>query len=248
MQWRRSLSPSNSRLIVRSSSTFEKFKAIKLCSRENSSLLPIRPISECTFRSHRTSSSKFESFQFFPDCKCWRDTFIPIKLWREVSFATLFSSVKAPRRPLLRLWLWSTSAVRYAEKRHPSSLKWIVLSCSISEKRDAIKHYSLGNSLLLNINSNYLCTHYWGILLTFEYWSRHIFRIKLNTTNSDFFFHLGSEAAAATAVSMIRCTSYIPPQSPIEFKVDRPFLFSIRESQRNIVLFSGKMVAPPAAK
>ncbi|CAF2880513.1 unnamed protein product [Rotaria sp. Silwood2] len=56
----------------------------------------------------------------------------------------------------------------------------------------------------------------------------------------------GSEAAAATAVVMNRCFSSMAPKpSPIEFKADRPFLFFIRESQQNIVLFSGKFVSPP---
>ncbi|CAF4157144.1 unnamed protein product, partial [Rotaria sp. Silwood2] len=55
-----------------------------------------------------------------------------------------------------------------------------------------------------------------------------------------------SEAAAATAVVMNRCFSSMAPKpSPIEFKADRPFLFFIRESQQNIVLFSGKFVSPP---
>jgi serpin B len=59
-------------------------------------------------------------------------------------------------------------------------------------------------------------------------------------------FHLGSEAAAATAVIMSRCCASISPKSaPIEFKADRPFLFFIRENHQNIVLFNGRFVSPP---
>ncbi|CAF1309942.1 unnamed protein product [Rotaria magnacalcarata] len=61
-------------------------------------------------------------------------------------------------------------------------------------------------------------------------------------------FDLGSEAAAATAVIMNRCSASIARKvSPIEFKVDRPFLFFIRETKQDLVLFHGKYVSPPAA-
>ncbi|CAF1191446.1 unnamed protein product [Rotaria sordida] len=57
---------------------------------------------------------------------------------------------------------------------------------------------------------------------------------------------LGSEAAAATAVIMTRCCAFIvEEEQPIEFKADRPFLFFIRETRQNIVLFSGKFASPP---
>ncbi|CAF4959550.1 unnamed protein product [Rotaria sp. Silwood1] len=57
---------------------------------------------------------------------------------------------------------------------------------------------------------------------------------------------LSSEAAAATAVIMDRCCAFRPQkEQPIEFKADRPFLFFIRESRQNIVLFSGKFASPP---
>ncbi|CAF3043062.1 unnamed protein product, partial [Rotaria sp. Silwood2] len=56
----------------------------------------------------------------------------------------------------------------------------------------------------------------------------------------------GSEAAAATAVIMkTKSLSIRRTPDPIEFKADRPFLFFIRESRQNIVLFSGKFVSPP---
>ncbi|CAF1097856.1 unnamed protein product [Rotaria sp. Silwood1] len=59
---------------------------------------------------------------------------------------------------------------------------------------------------------------------------------------------LGSEAAAATAVIMDRCCApRRQEKQPIEFKADRPFLFFIRESRQNILLFSGKFASPPTA-
>ncbi|CAF4629025.1 unnamed protein product, partial [Rotaria sp. Silwood2] len=59
---------------------------------------------------------------------------------------------------------------------------------------------------------------------------------------------LGSEAAAATAVVMLcGCSAILEEEQPIEFKADRPFLFFIRESRQNIVLFSGKFLSPPMA-
>ena len=58
---------------------------------------------------------------------------------------------------------------------------------------------------------------------------------------------LGSEAAAATAVIMTRCMAVAAPRQPIEFKADRPFLFSIRETQKNVVLFSGKFLSVPSS-
>ncbi|CAF2880745.1 unnamed protein product [Rotaria sp. Silwood2] len=58
----------------------------------------------------------------------------------------------------------------------------------------------------------------------------------------------GSEAAAATAVVMLcGCSAILEEEQPIEFKADRPFLFFIRESRQNIVLFSGKFLSPPMA-
>ncbi|CAF4717061.1 unnamed protein product [Rotaria sp. Silwood1] len=59
---------------------------------------------------------------------------------------------------------------------------------------------------------------------------------------------LGSEAAAATAVTMtFGCALIHEEEQPIEFKADRPFLFFIRENRQNIVLFSGKFVSPSTA-
>ncbi|CAF1312657.1 unnamed protein product [Rotaria sordida] len=55
----------------------------------------------------------------------------------------------------------------------------------------------------------------------------------------------GSEAAAVTAVIVTHHAPSLPPPQPIEFKADRPFLFFIRESRQNIVLFSGRFISPP---
>ena len=61
-------------------------------------------------------------------------------------------------------------------------------------------------------------------------------------------FVSGSEAAAATAVVMAT-KSLSKPRQPqtIEFKVDRPFLFCIRELRHDTTLFRGKFLTPPHA-
>lgn len=53
----------------------------------------------------------------------------------------------------------------------------------------------------------------------------------------------GTEAAAATAVVIIRKTS-IDPVERILFKADRPFLFFIKDNRHNSVLFMGRMNNP----
>jgi serpin B len=53
----------------------------------------------------------------------------------------------------------------------------------------------------------------------------------------------GTEAAAATAVIM-RATSM--PVAPLEVKIDRPFIFLIRDIQTGTVLFIGRVVNPSA--
>ncbi len=55
----------------------------------------------------------------------------------------------------------------------------------------------------------------------------------------------GTEAAAATAVAMMRPTSIVvDPPPPVEVKVDRPFLFSIQQRSTGTCLFLGRVVDP----
>jgi serpin B len=53
----------------------------------------------------------------------------------------------------------------------------------------------------------------------------------------------GTEAAAATAVIM-RATAM--PVTPLEVKIDRPFIFLIRDIQTGTVLFVGRVLDPSA--
>ncbi len=57
----------------------------------------------------------------------------------------------------------------------------------------------------------------------------------------------GTEAAAATAVVMMRAGAALRPEQPVEFKADHPFLFFIRDHGSGMVLFMGR-VADPAAR
>jgi serpin B len=54
----------------------------------------------------------------------------------------------------------------------------------------------------------------------------------------------GTEAAAATAVPMVRCAGFSPAPQPKVFKADHPFLFFIRDRDTNAVLFSGRVLDP----
>jgi serpin B len=54
----------------------------------------------------------------------------------------------------------------------------------------------------------------------------------------------GTEAAAATAAIMV--PTMAPRQMPIEFRVDHPFLFLIRDLGTGVVLFVGRVVRPNA--
>lgn len=56
----------------------------------------------------------------------------------------------------------------------------------------------------------------------------------------------GTEAAAATAVVMMRCASVRIPAPPKEFNVDRPFLFFIRNKKTNAI-FCGRVSNLPNA-
>jgi len=55
----------------------------------------------------------------------------------------------------------------------------------------------------------------------------------------------GTEAAAATAV-MMRAGSAPPSEKPVVFRADHPFLFFIRDTTSNVVLFAGRLADPSA--
>jgi serpin B len=52
----------------------------------------------------------------------------------------------------------------------------------------------------------------------------------------------GTEAAAATAVAMGLTSA--PADRPLEVKVDRPFIYLIRDTQTGAVLFVGRVLDP----
>jgi serpin B len=54
----------------------------------------------------------------------------------------------------------------------------------------------------------------------------------------------GTEAAAATAVIMNRCSA--PYEPPVEVTIDRPFIFLIRDIETGTILFAGRVVNPGA--
>ncbi|MCX6873540.1 MAG: serpin family protein [Verrucomicrobia bacterium] len=54
----------------------------------------------------------------------------------------------------------------------------------------------------------------------------------------------GTEAAAATAVAMMRATAFIEKPEPIEVRVDRPFLFAIQHRPSGACLFLGRITDP----
>jgi serpin B len=55
----------------------------------------------------------------------------------------------------------------------------------------------------------------------------------------------GTEAAAATAVVMMRATAHLEEKpKPIEVRVDRPFLFAIQHRPSGACLFLGRVVDP----
>jgi serpin B len=57
----------------------------------------------------------------------------------------------------------------------------------------------------------------------------------------------GTEAAAVTAVIMAAGAGAPSEEEPIELRVDRPFIFLIRDSQTDAILFMGRVMDPSAA-
>ncbi len=54
----------------------------------------------------------------------------------------------------------------------------------------------------------------------------------------------GTEAAAATAVAMMRAEAAMQPAKPVEVKVDHPFLFAIQHRASGTCLFLGRVTDP----
>ncbi|MFN2243716.1 MAG: serpin family protein, partial [Anaerolineae bacterium] len=55
----------------------------------------------------------------------------------------------------------------------------------------------------------------------------------------------GTEAAAASAAVMV--PSMAPRDMPLRLRIDRPFLFLIRDLKTGAILFAGRVVAPDTA-
>ena len=54
----------------------------------------------------------------------------------------------------------------------------------------------------------------------------------------------GTEAAAATAISVVATSARRPPEEKQVFHVDRPFLFAIIDDASGAILFQGRIVDP----
>lgn len=54
----------------------------------------------------------------------------------------------------------------------------------------------------------------------------------------------GTEAAAATAVLMVRSLAMVRPKPPVVFRADHPFLFLIRDVRSGSILFMGRVTNP----
>jgi serpin B len=53
----------------------------------------------------------------------------------------------------------------------------------------------------------------------------------------------GTEAAAATGITM-RTTTMYRPEPPVVFRADHPFIFLIRDTRTGVVLFIGRLMNP----
>ncbi|MCI1945889.1 serpin family protein [Clostridium luticellarii] len=56
----------------------------------------------------------------------------------------------------------------------------------------------------------------------------------------------GTKAAAVTSEIVATASPTTPPKNPVDFKVNRPFIFTIRDNKTGIVLFIGKVENPTA--
>jgi serpin B len=57
----------------------------------------------------------------------------------------------------------------------------------------------------------------------------------------------GTEAAAATAVVMMRCAMPMREQPPVELRFDRPFVFAVAHPATGALLFAGVVERPEGA-
>ena len=57
----------------------------------------------------------------------------------------------------------------------------------------------------------------------------------------------GTEAAAATVVA-VKALEFNPEQQVVEFHVDHPFMFLVRDERSGAVLFFGRVVDPGASR
>jgi serpin B len=52
----------------------------------------------------------------------------------------------------------------------------------------------------------------------------------------------GTEAAAATAITMVRTTAIMSPEPSVEFHADRPFIYCLMDDRTGAILFMGRLV------